>query len=416
MGDSRVPPKKVSIHRRRWVRIAIVVIGLFVVARIFAFDIRQIPSNSMLPTLRGDEKTGDRVFVDLLTPLFRAPERFEVVAFHDPQQKGRDLVKRVGGLPGETVLLRDGDININGKLYRKNAEERRRVRVPIFRESKHANGIKDGFDITEFKNLSEFDPAHWLHSRLESQSAGILYKSTIIPSDGFENDDGSYARRPGELPVFDLQFEIPIRLDPIYAKFLLCLQHGGDEFIFVLSSNDSTPDLDLSVERRSIVKSREDNQGTLLSTIIYKGTLTRARAGQTARLSFSNIDCRISVEVNGEEFKIPGSLPFDYDTHTPYLPIGGAAKRLRSGIEFVFVKSTFGAAGEVNIYRDVVYEPRGEHGCKNEYLLAKNQYFLLGDYSSDSTDSRVFGAVSGDDWIGYLRAIVSPWSRARFIK
>jgi len=379
----------------------------------------------MLPTLRGDEKNGDRVLVDLLTPLFRAPERFEVVAFHDPQQKGRDLVKRVVGLPGETVLLRDGDVKINGKLYRKNAEERRRVRIPIFREKKHSNGVADGFNISTFSNLNETGSSQWIRSQLGGDEwEGILYKSKIIPSDGFEQNDGSYMRRPGELPVFDLQFEVPVKFNATGGKFLLCLQYGGDDFIFYVRLADPSglevPEKTIIVIERIFHINNSDRPNvasvTPIKTRIYYGPGPEMRPGVTRRFLISNIDCRISVEVDGEELLKTGSLPFDYETHTPFLPVVGSSNRMRSGMEFVLLNASLGGGGEVNIYRDVVYEPRGEHGCKNEYPLANNQYFLLGDYSSDSTDSRAFGAVSGDDWIGYLRAIVSPWSRARFIK
>lgn len=415
MGDSRVRPKKVSIHRRRWVRLAIVALALLVIARIFVFDIRQIPSNSMLPTLRGDEKNGDRVLLDLLTPIVRGPRRFEVVAFHDPQQKGRDLVKRVAGLPGETVLLRDGDLKINGKLYRKNAEERRRVRIPIFREKKHTNGLKDGFNITTFNRADELESTHWLRSRLHPEEGGMLYKSMIIPSDGFEKDDGSYAHRPGELPVFDLQLELPLRLYPLAAKFFLCFQHGGDDFIFTIQTNSPDGITDLEIERVTYPTVQGSSFVYPIKTKICVESAPSMHRGQVRRFVFSNVDCRISVEVDGKELLGYG-LPFDYDTHTPFVPAEGGPKRNRSGIEFAILGGDIGASGEVNIYRDVVYEPRGTYGCEREYQLAKNQYYLLGDNSSDSTDSRVFGAVSGDEWIGYLRAIVSPWSRAGFIK
>lgn len=47
--------------------------------------------------------------------LFHAPERGDIVVFHHPSGVHRDLVKRVIGLPGETVEMRGGVVYINGR-------------------------------------------------------------------------------------------------------------------------------------------------------------------------------------------------------------------------------------------------------------------------------------------------------------
>ncbi|MBA4019871.1 MAG: signal peptidase I [Pirellula sp.] len=59
---------------------------------------------------------GDRMLVDYTTLLFREPRRWEVVAFRMPESASRIAVKRIIGLPGETVELRDGEVYIDGRL------------------------------------------------------------------------------------------------------------------------------------------------------------------------------------------------------------------------------------------------------------------------------------------------------------
>ncbi|MCC7364240.1 MAG: signal peptidase I [Dehalococcoidia bacterium] len=47
--------------------------------------------------------------------VFHAPERGDIVVLHDPAQPGQDLIKRVIGLPGETVEIRTGVVYIDGR-------------------------------------------------------------------------------------------------------------------------------------------------------------------------------------------------------------------------------------------------------------------------------------------------------------
>ncbi|NDD26811.1 MAG: signal peptidase I [Proteobacteria bacterium] len=58
--------------------------------------------------------TGERIVVDLVTYSFRAPRRGDVVVFRSPRNKSRDYIKRIVGLPGEEIEIREGQTRING--------------------------------------------------------------------------------------------------------------------------------------------------------------------------------------------------------------------------------------------------------------------------------------------------------------
>ncbi|HBO44591.1 MAG TPA: signal peptidase I [Planctomycetaceae bacterium] len=62
---------------------------------------------------------GDRVL--LLRAAFgrKGPRRWELVAFRDPQRPSRATIKRIVGLPGETVQIRRGDVYVNGRIAAK---------------------------------------------------------------------------------------------------------------------------------------------------------------------------------------------------------------------------------------------------------------------------------------------------------
>jgi len=71
----------------------------------------KIPSSSMYPTLQ----PRDRIFVNRFVYRFSMPERGDIIVFIYPEDNSRDFIKRVIGLPGETVEIRDGHIFIDGE-------------------------------------------------------------------------------------------------------------------------------------------------------------------------------------------------------------------------------------------------------------------------------------------------------------
>lgn len=85
-----------------------------VVVHFFGFTVTSMASPSMAPTLRSDVASPDRVLVDLLTPRLRAPARGEIVYFKD--EKSTWIMKRVIGLPGESVEIKDGRIVVDGRV------------------------------------------------------------------------------------------------------------------------------------------------------------------------------------------------------------------------------------------------------------------------------------------------------------
>lgn len=80
----------------------------FVVNNVFIVNAK-VPSGSMENTIM----TGDRLIANRLAYLRDPPERFDVVVFKFPDNEDENFVKRVIGLPGETVEIRDGRVYID---------------------------------------------------------------------------------------------------------------------------------------------------------------------------------------------------------------------------------------------------------------------------------------------------------------
>ncbi|RAP27757.1 signal peptidase I [Candidatus Marinamargulisbacteria bacterium SCGC AG-343-D04] len=90
-------------------------IALFI--KEFVIQVSVVPTGSMIPTLIGGKEgeLNDRLFVSKFAYDFWEPERGDIVVFRSPNDDGKDYVKRLVGLPGETVEIKRGYVYINGK-------------------------------------------------------------------------------------------------------------------------------------------------------------------------------------------------------------------------------------------------------------------------------------------------------------
>lgn len=110
--------KKRRSHRAlfEWLAILVIAVVAALLIRSFVIQPYYIPSGSMEPTL----KVGDKVLVNKLSYDFHSVHRGDVVVFkkppHDYGPGIKDLIKRVIGLPNETISARGGHVYIDGRL------------------------------------------------------------------------------------------------------------------------------------------------------------------------------------------------------------------------------------------------------------------------------------------------------------
>ncbi|MGF2615630.1 signal peptidase I [Rossellomorea vietnamensis] len=94
-----------------WTKALLIAVGLAALIRYFLFTPIVVDGLSMMPTLHN----GDRMIVNKLSYSVGQPDRFDIIVFHAPEQK--DYIKRVIGLPGDTVEYKDDVLYINGEAY-----------------------------------------------------------------------------------------------------------------------------------------------------------------------------------------------------------------------------------------------------------------------------------------------------------
>ena len=66
------------------------------------------------PSMQNTVHDGQFVLVNKLAYLFHQPERGDVIVLQEPTQPDRDLIKRVIGLPGDTIVVTSKGVSVNG--------------------------------------------------------------------------------------------------------------------------------------------------------------------------------------------------------------------------------------------------------------------------------------------------------------
>jgi len=97
-----------------WLQVIILSVVFTFLIQTYVAEAREIPSGSMIPTL----EIGDRVWVDKIYFKFSDLDRKDIIVFQPPNapKDGIPYIKRIIGLPGDTVEIRKGQVYINNRI------------------------------------------------------------------------------------------------------------------------------------------------------------------------------------------------------------------------------------------------------------------------------------------------------------
>jgi signal peptidase I len=424
----------------------LVVLGLGILLfRTFAAEAYIVPTGSMAPTLVGHHKdivcehckfsyvlglddlgragrpvcpncgthgpdlaasaasNGDRLLVQKYLFDLRPPRRWEVAVFQSLLEPNQAYVKRVVGLPGEAIQLRGGDVYIDGKIARKEMAEVRATRLVVF-DNNFVPADADRFPRWAFRRgrTRSIEPSGW-----KADGTGFVHEPA--KADGptvdwidyrhWDPDMGRYgpvrdvvAYNGGDVRaedvIRDLMLEAKVSARPDAPSLVVRVDSGSD---FVLVT--------LPVDGRTHPEVRYN--GKLIAPENVRRSLASSPAGspRAQRLEVGVIDRRLLVAIDG----VLAFDPIDFDG-----PVGDGPGRFATPIS-VGVPGGGLELSDLKVYRDVYYTGALSGGLRRPaavdvpYLLKEGEFFVLGDNSPVSNDSRFWATgpvVRRRDFLG----------------
>lgn len=418
---------------------------------------------------------GDQLLVHKGVFQFRQPSRWEPAVFRNPASPGEAYVKRIIGLPGESIQILDGDIYIEGQIARKELLTQRQMRIPVYDLAFQSDSprwqspwqLLDGWKrdgnrlvcLPEPLDESIASPrTRWIRFRNWRRSGGFHYTEVPIDDDGAEADWQECLKHMRDRPVswvsqltFDrdrrvlrLQGVMPERMQEdlsawastdafrsavfrLAALSHLCPVTDGYGYNHVVRpAAHIVNDLMLSAEvvllqtpESLVVRMPLQNRvfETTLDFSTGKALLTEESstrplrtaelpklnrsAEETARvrLEVSNFDHRILVALDGRPLFEPYDIArnANHVTEAERQEVHDADRLSRRYAEATNQQQRLGlglVGGSVSVqsltlYRDVYYTPgHRHHGVEEPYTSDLGHYFVLGDNSPVSSDSR----------------------------
>ena len=366
------------------------IIAAIVFVRLQVVSAYHIPTRSMEPTLHGDEQDGDRILVNRLSGR---PERGDIWVFDGWHAERKNFVKRVIGLPGDRLKFREGDLYVNGQLFRKEGDLYDALLFPVYiREQIREQAVEEA-------GAENPEAAEEVIDEFATRWSWLTGKWTAFASGAFRG----HAPDADEDAVLRLADRIQDDyLHPRTGRLNEGLHEVADRR---LTSNitPETPATQVTIRMTrgaSRYEARLHADGTGVELIVDGEQVARAdyglTSGETSRVRFAAVDHVLRLEVDGELLRHDLAQPeFPGDGEkagsTEYRIAGGAAHIVPERIE-----------------RDVFWNRDDEADVE---VLGPTDYYMVGDNAGNSQDSRRNGPVHANRLIGSPILVVWPPSR-----
>ena len=164
--EDKVPPKESGQSFWELFKFAIIALAIVVPVRIFIAQPFVVSGSSMVPTF----ENGEYLIVDEISYILGEPSRGDVVIFRYPNDTKKFFIKRIIGLPGETVDVNGNEVTI----YNKENEEGIKLSQPYLKTS---SGIKTH---TELKDDEYFVMGDNRGASSDSRIWGPVSKNLLV--------------------------------------------------------------------------------------------------------------------------------------------------------------------------------------------------------------------------------------------
>ncbi|MCI0499755.1 MAG: signal peptidase I [Planctomycetales bacterium] len=375
------------------------------------------------PYAAGDLKNGDRIFVLKSIYQFYEPKRWDVVVFKNPTNPRDNYIKRLIGLPNETVQLIRGDVFIDGKIARKPANVQNELWIPIF--------------LRDYQPLAAAD--------LSNNSAGQEQNTPDGPSampfqneqdSGWELKDAVFSLHDASGRRHTLSY---VSANPHDFQAMCSYNDSSDNFgkpvvsdlmiNFFARPGGTEGYIGASLEKYGVLYSaRVEFGGSLVLTRTVNGVTTdlrlpmligRAEQGRFEKFEFACVDQLLVLRWGQKRlaYDLSGDAGFarqeSSDEKPPRVQIFAAGPaQIR----------------HVGLFRDIFYMGKEGYSLRatdeTPFTLKDDQFFVCGDNSNNSLDGRLWptkgignngqtydeGVVPRDYMMG--KAVMVYWSQA----
>jgi signal peptidase I len=325
---------------------------------------------------------GDRILVLKCIYQFFEPKRWDVIVFKNPPEPTVNYIKRLVGLPGESVQIIDGDIYINGRIARKPPKVQNELWMPVYDNDYQPVRPKEGsFNghpwqqpfrnvghskwVTTNRNAPTIfrldSPADQINSIRYDTSVGNDFRATYA-----YDDVGTYSYMPY---CSDLMVRFSVRVGASKGRVGIALSKYQTTY---KASVDLTGEM-------AITKTDESGHTSDLAR------LGPVPVTESALVKFANVDHELIFQY--------GDKTLRYDLGRKPTDAGPIRKDIEPRVEI------FGAGKiellHVKIFRDIHYTStkfansgEGGRAITAPLVLKKDQFFVLGDNSPNSEDGR----------------------------
>ncbi len=411
-----------------------------------SIDLANVPRNE-----------GDQLLVFKHAYYLKPPQRWSAVVFQNPMKPTQAYVKRVVGLPGESVQVKGGDLYINGKIERKNLKTQRAVRLLVYDHRYRPE--KDEFfqpRLLPAESESAQDQSPKSQRTWFAKDDGFIFDAndgdplSVSAQNGWSWVNYQHWMRQGghydtsvSLEEWPTEVEKP---EPVLARIrydegqkkLSCKgsmsaedchryldQTESEEFRYAIALLYEKSHVSPLFDYYGYNTGVENQQAISIHDVMFECDL-KVNSGDgefsieidEGHHRFRNVfdvqERRVSLFVDDQKKAIrTGKLPGDFQLQTVSLEMSVMDRQVLLAIDGQLVykpllyseNSTprkeirvpvrFGANGghfqvtNLKLYRDIHYT-RGKalHGVDEPYQLDQQSYFVLGDNSPVSLDSR----------------------------
>ncbi|MGE3173899.1 MAG: signal peptidase I [Planctomycetota bacterium] len=379
----------------------------------FCLEAFQIPTSSMQPTLMGSSEAGiyDRLLVDKLTPALREPQRWDVTVFGYPLQQNQNYVKRLVGLPGETLFIGGGNLYTvteqGGQRSHQVLAKPDRIQEGLWKEVYPARlllheGQKPlgGMFFTTFASAwSAGDEPGSFTVQLEPVT-GRTYKMAFRDDvdggfvnrvwDGYPTNTAQAIRADNAGRTTDLEIVPDARIAAVITP-----EQRIDELVFEIEvQRPGQPTMGYSLRiagGTGTLRARSGSDAPFESA----GFVCELPAGVATEVAFAHLDDHLIAWRDGEEvLRLP--IP-DYAIRSGCeLPTGADGVREgHSATPQILLKGQGKVSiDELRIWRDLHYTKSGFPHAQDLIRIPEGHYFMMGDNTLQSVDSRGWTAIT----------------------